>query len=304
LQGRLFKDAGMALDWDDLKVALAVGRAGSLTRAAEALGIDQSTCGRRFAALEAALGAVLFVRSRAGLSATEAGEAVIARAGEVELRMERLSETLSAGDDGPAGLVRLQGEPWVLALLAERGLAALLAAHPRLDVRLASGPPRTMVRPDAAIGLWFDINPRDPEFALKLCPVPYAVYARADRDPAELPWVGHHDEDAPRAGPTRALERARKREERIRVTSADAAMQLAAIASGLGRGFLPMRLGEATPGLVRLPTDAAPLVRVLSLHIHPDTVQQARVQAVLRWLRATAPDAFGAVEFANGPDSG
>jgi len=35
------------VDWDNLKVALAISRTGSLTQAAQMLGIDQSTAGRR-----------------------------------------------------------------------------------------------------------------------------------------------------------------------------------------------------------------------------------------------------------------
>ncbi len=44
-----------------------MSRTGSLTLAAEALGIDQSTCSRRLGAVEAGLGAILLLRSRSGL---------------------------------------------------------------------------------------------------------------------------------------------------------------------------------------------------------------------------------------------
>src|SRR5690606_40414607 len=93
---------GMAANWDDLKVLLAISRVGSLTLAAEVLGIDQSTCGRRLTALEAALGAILFLRSKTGLTLTEAGETAVARAVEIEARMERLTESLTSDTDGPA----------------------------------------------------------------------------------------------------------------------------------------------------------------------------------------------------------
>ena len=73
------------MNWDDLKVALAVGRTGSLSRAALQLGVNQSTATRRLVALEAQVGKTLFVRSQAGLTPTEAGRIAIARAGDVEL---------------------------------------------------------------------------------------------------------------------------------------------------------------------------------------------------------------------------
>ncbi|HZD52352.1 MAG TPA: LysR family transcriptional regulator [Woeseiaceae bacterium] len=49
-------------DWNDLRFVLAVARAGALTAAAKALGIDHSTAFRRLNALEARLGARLFER--------------------------------------------------------------------------------------------------------------------------------------------------------------------------------------------------------------------------------------------------
>jgi DNA-binding transcriptional LysR family regulator len=293
----------MTPNWDDLKVALAIARAGSMTRAAEALGIDQSTCGRRLGALEAALGAVLFIRSKTGLAPTEAGEAAIARASEIELRMDRLAEQLARGPEGPVGVVRLVGNPWTLQLLAERAAGRLLAEHPRLDLRLIGVHPRAALRPEATLGLWFEVAPRDSEFAIKLCAVPYAAYARRDLDAAGLPWVGQIDEDAPRLAPTRALERLRDRDARVRVASPDAGVVFAAVRAGLGRGLLPMLLGEGCAALARLDVPGPPLVRTLHLHMHPDTVQAARIQAVVRWLRECAGDVFGAEEFANAADA-
>ena len=53
-------------DWDDLRVFLAAARAGTAASAAQRLGLDATTVGRRIAALETALKSTLFVRSRSG----------------------------------------------------------------------------------------------------------------------------------------------------------------------------------------------------------------------------------------------
>jgi len=58
------------LNWDDLKILLAVARAGSLSRAAVQLGLGQSTVSRRLSGLEATLGTKLFKRSKTGLVLT------------------------------------------------------------------------------------------------------------------------------------------------------------------------------------------------------------------------------------------
>lgn len=62
--------SAMALDWNDLKVLLAVIEHGSTRRAAAALGVEQTTCARRIAALEQQLGLKLFHREAAGYQAT------------------------------------------------------------------------------------------------------------------------------------------------------------------------------------------------------------------------------------------
>lgn len=67
-------------DWNDVRYFLAVARAGSLASAGRTLGVDQSTVGRRIAALEAATGQTLLERTPRGLVATEAGQRVLVSA--------------------------------------------------------------------------------------------------------------------------------------------------------------------------------------------------------------------------------
>ena len=55
------------LHWQDVELLLAVDRARSLSLAAKALGIDQSTVSRRLRQLEDQLDCALFVRSKSGV---------------------------------------------------------------------------------------------------------------------------------------------------------------------------------------------------------------------------------------------
>ena len=54
------------MNWDDLRIFLAVARGGGLLAAARRLGLDHSTVARRLSSLEAALGVQLVVRSPRG----------------------------------------------------------------------------------------------------------------------------------------------------------------------------------------------------------------------------------------------
>ncbi|WP_340266081.1 LysR family transcriptional regulator [Sphingobium mellinum] len=73
------------LDWNDFRFFLAVARAGTLSNAAKALGVDNATVGRRISSLEASLGAQLFDRSPQGYRLTALGEALTSSAERVEV---------------------------------------------------------------------------------------------------------------------------------------------------------------------------------------------------------------------------
>src|SRR5882757_7453514 len=82
-----------AMDWDDIRVFLAVAREGSMRAAVRALGLSQPTIARRLAAFEASFGGPnLFDRLPEGLRLNAAGEQLIAAAESVEgavLTLER-----------------------------------------------------------------------------------------------------------------------------------------------------------------------------------------------------------------------
>ncbi|PYN15170.1 MAG: LysR family transcriptional regulator, partial [Candidatus Rokuibacteriota bacterium] len=62
------------MQWDDLRVFLAVAQAGSLRRAARALGFGQPTVIRRLRQLEESLGTRLFERTPDGHRLTKGGQ--------------------------------------------------------------------------------------------------------------------------------------------------------------------------------------------------------------------------------------
>lgn len=280
------------LNWDDLKYALAVGRTGSLTRAALQLGVNQSTATRRLVALEAEIGEPLFVRTQSGLTPTDAGRLTIARAGDLERRVDRLREQIAESSTGPSGVVYLRGNEWVLDRFTAFGMKDFLHEHPRIDLRMATHFATQTVQQGATVSLWFERNPREMEFPVKIGSVPYAVYRARDADPDNTDWVGFRDEEVLRLAPSRTTDRLRDKNSRLRLTAPDAGLLRDAVIAGIGQGLLPQCLCEEDPRLVRVGTGEPDLWRDLSLHLHPDTVQTKRVQAVIRWLRESFARAF------------
>src|ERR1700682_6300480 len=77
----------LKINWNDLRYVLGVGRAGTLSGAARALGVNETTVGRRLAAIEDALGVHLFERMQGGrLPPTEAGAKAISQSELIEQR--------------------------------------------------------------------------------------------------------------------------------------------------------------------------------------------------------------------------
>ena len=133
------------LNWNNLRVVLAISRTGSLKAAAAHLNLDQTTAGRRLTALENDIGARLFRRAKSGFVITRAGEVVLTTAKAVESRLEAMSQRLIPDGAVTEGIVRILGNGWMLAELAGKALPALLERHPGLEVRFASRLPPTPV---------------------------------------------------------------------------------------------------------------------------------------------------------------
>src|SRR5581483_4760044 len=86
------------MDWDDLRVFLAIYRAGSTSAAARTLGVQHTTIGRRLRGLETALGTSLFTRTPTGLVPTADALAIVSTAEEAERSMRAIERTVSGAD--------------------------------------------------------------------------------------------------------------------------------------------------------------------------------------------------------------
>src|SRR3546814_2348607 len=94
-------------NWEDLRVFLAVARAGSLSGAARTLGLNHSTVFRRIAVFEARLGVLLFERLPTGYLLTPAGEELQDGALRIEEEIASLSRKVSGQDMRLSGTVRV-----------------------------------------------------------------------------------------------------------------------------------------------------------------------------------------------------
>jgi DNA-binding transcriptional LysR family regulator len=106
------------LDWDDLKLILALAEAGYVTRAAEKLRVDQTTIPRRIRRLEDRLDLKLIERIKGGVVLTAAADDLVRIARTVETGID---DALAAPLKAPpvTGTVKLSGTDFMLDLLTD-----------------------------------------------------------------------------------------------------------------------------------------------------------------------------------------
>lgn len=127
------------MDWDDMRVYLAVARAESLSGAGRVLRIDPATVGRRVARLEEAVGARLFAKGPQGYALTEEGLRLLAHAERAEAAMEGAAEAVTGGG-GLTGQIRLGAPDGCANYLLPQVLASICDANPGLEVQIVALP--------------------------------------------------------------------------------------------------------------------------------------------------------------------
>ena len=128
------------MNWDDVRIFLAVARAGQILGAARRLELNHATVSRRVAALENSLGAKLFRRLTTGSELTMAGERFLEIAERMEAEIIAARAEIAGNDEAISGTVRI-GAPdgFGVAFLASR-LGSLTAKHPDLRIQLVPVP--------------------------------------------------------------------------------------------------------------------------------------------------------------------
>lgn len=127
------------MDWDDLRIFLAVARTESLSGAGKTLKLDPATVGRRVARLEDTIGARLFLKSPQGYTLTDQGTGLIFHAERAESAMVGAREALS-GPEGLTGQIRIGAPDGCANYLLPQVLATICDENPGLEVQIVALP--------------------------------------------------------------------------------------------------------------------------------------------------------------------
>ena len=141
------------MNWDDLKILLALSRAGSTRKAAGLLGVSNTTVMRRLESLEAQVGGRLFDRTPDGFTATPLADQLLPVAREVEETLIEAERQVSGKDSELSGRIKLSLPAAPLTHVAE-AVAGFAIKYPSIELDITvSDDPVDLARREADIAV-------------------------------------------------------------------------------------------------------------------------------------------------------
>ena len=187
------------LDWNDIRVFLAVADGGSTSAAARELGLNQTTVARRIATLEATIGLTLFERRRDGYRLTADGERLLPAARQAATALTAFGDAAGATRREIAGALRVTTTEMVASEILAPLLSTLRAQHPALVVELNGDDRRLdLGKGEADIAIRLGSRPDVPGTIRKRLGVSQwglycaADYARAHGVPQDVAGLSDH----------------------------------------------------------------------------------------------------------------
>lgn len=280
--------------WDEIRTAYQVARMGTVSGAAEVLGVHHATVIRHIDALEARLGAKLFQRHARGYTPTEAGQDLLSVASQTDDQFTQLAGRIKGrGDEVTGELIVTTLD--ALAPLLVPSIAVFMRQHPELRVRLISDQRLFRLEyGEAHVAIRAGKLPDQPDNVVQL------LFAQTLRLVATRGYIARFGmltpdnlaehrfiagtEDIARAPYYRWLaETVPATAINLRVSSMKAAKL--AVLSGIGIGFIPDWDRTETDDLVEMLPPLEEWAPKIWLVTHMDLHRTAKVQSFVRFLK-------------------
>ena len=271
------------LNWDDLRLLLAVAGHASLLEAGRALGLATTTVSRRIAALESCVGSQLLLRTHAGTRLTPTGEKLVQAVKPLAVDIDACTRTASGADSHIAGAIKVSVAEGLAPLTLE-AMASFRQAYPGVNFELdTSHRSLDMAQNEADVALRM-LRPRSEGLVVRrICSIPLGVYRASGSAASSSPGrdgLGRH-EAVLLGGELLALK------ETVWLASQTCAVSLRtatlgslidAVRQGIGVGVIPDALAAGDPALHRLCGCEAVPHKTLWLVMNLRTAQMLRVR--------------------------
>ncbi|MBU2588853.1 MAG: LysR family transcriptional regulator [Alphaproteobacteria bacterium] len=276
------------MDWDDIKLFLALLRGGNVRSAAARLGVSHSTVARRIDALESQLRVRLFERLPSGYVLTPTGEDMLKTAERVEDELGGLERRIVGQDSRLEGPIRVSMIDAFATHLLMPDLASFAVLYPDIELQIpVSYETVDLDRREADVAVRFSKSPPDHLIGRRLSGCAMAPYAAhdylADRDvddPAGGVWIGFTSQGRYRDWVKQsAFPKFPVRGEFVSLLT-----QVAACKSGMGLAMLPRFIGDVETDLVRVGASTIDPRLDVWILTHRDVRSSARIRAFSSFL--------------------
>jgi DNA-binding transcriptional LysR family regulator len=284
--------------WDEIRTAYHVARQGTVSGAAEVLGVHHATVIRHIDALEAQLGVKLFQRHARGYTATEAGMDLLQVAQATDDQFSQLVSRIRGQGESVTGDLVVTSLA-SLSPLVTPSLVSFQRAHPGLRVRyLTDDRVFRLEYGEAHVAIRAGSAPEQPDNVVQpFGKIEVALYAsedyirrkgcpKNDSDFAGHEFVGH-DDDGSRA-PFNTWLRANVPPSAIVYRASQTETMRDAVLAGAGIGYLASWEANRHPDLTEVLGPREEWVARLWLVTHVDLHRTPKVQAFLRHLKDDA----------------
>jgi DNA-binding transcriptional LysR family regulator len=277
-------------DWEDLRHLASLAKAGSLSAAARALGVEHATVARRIAALEAETGLRLVDRRARRLLLTPEGERLAAIASRMEGEAQAADRLARAARGGIFGRVTISAPPALAAARFADALVTLQGEHPGLEIHVRGEKREAALdRREADIAVRLSRPEAGDLTILKIGEIAFCFCASAAYLEATAPpdwrFIAYGDGTMTDAAQTKRL-KVFAAGRPIRFLANTSEMQLAAARAGGGIAILPDFQRAEAPELVVIDDGAEPLRRDIWLVVHADLRTSPAVRAVAEALKS------------------
>ncbi|AXK80578.1 LysR family transcriptional regulator [Pseudolabrys taiwanensis] len=274
------------MEWNDVRIFLALARSGTLGGAARALHLSHPTIGRRLRALEQATGHTLFQRTVDGFILTEEGNAIIPLAEQMEEGALAMERRLAGQEQNLQGTLRISSADWFGAYVLPPIISDYAKAYPHVDVEILTGT-RLFSLAQREADIAFRIVPFDSPDVVqrRLIQLAYGVYVAVDSpepiygdgagfrlithdtSTGQFPDIAWLTESFPNARPV--------------LRSNNRNVQGRMCRQGIGIAVLPQVVGNQVVGLRRLNLPAEPPTRDIWMGYHRDMRRLHRLRAFI-----------------------
>ena len=283
-------------NWDEIRTAYHVARAGTVSGAAQVLGVHHATVIRHIDALEGQMGVRLFQRHARGYTPTEAGADLLRVAQATDDQFAQLASRIRGQGDTVSGelvVTSLSGYSHVLTPV----LVQFQRLHPEVSVRYLTGSRLFRLEyGEAHVAIRAGSPPTQPDNVVqefqKICIGLYASkdYLAINGTPADETQLARHrfisyDEPQSRA-PYHQWLKDNVSLDQVTYRVADDPSMQQAILAGAGLGFMGEKRAENHPELVRVLPSRPEWEVPLWLVTHVDLHRTAKVQTFLKFLKS------------------